>query len=100
MDEIDGFASNIGYAVITSIVSVIALYAVVRFKAAWWLAKVAFLLAWGTVGVVAPLYSYVFISVPSGREISGAVASLLCLIVIGGPFFYFGFPKLSQSLRV
>jgi hypothetical protein len=100
MDEIDGLASNIGYAVITAIISTLVLIAVVRYKAAWWAAKVLFLCAWGTIGIVAPVYSFLGISLPQGRPISGAIASLMCLAVIGGPFIYFGLPKLRQAIRM
>jgi hypothetical protein len=76
------------------------LFAVIRFRAAWWAAKVLFLSAWGTVGVVAPIYSYVAIALPADRAVSGAVSSLMCLVVIGGPFIYFGWPKLRQAIRM
>ncbi|AET91064.1 hypothetical protein BYI23_B004570 [Burkholderia sp. YI23] len=96
MDQIDGLASNIGYAVITGIVSIAALYAVIRFAAAWWAAKAMFLCAWGLVGIVAPIYSFLAISLPADRAVSGAIASFFCITLIGGPFIYFGWPKLRQ----
>lgn len=100
MDAIDGLASNIGYAVITAFVSTVALWLVIAWRPAYWAAKMAFLCAWGGIGVLAPLYSYFVISLPAGKPISGALASILCLIVIGGPFLYFGWPKLRRTLRM
>lgn len=97
MELVDDFASNIGYAVITAVVSLVALYAVITWRPAYWAAKVLFLGAWGIVGIIAPVYSFIAITIPNETYISGTIGSVMVLIVGGGPFLYFGWPKLRQS---
>lgn len=98
MEAIDGLASNIGYAVITALVSLAAIYAVITWGPAYWLAKVLFLGAWGLVGIVAPIYSFVAITIPQQTYVSGTIGSVMVLLIGGGPFFYYGWPKLKQTL--
>src|SRR4051812_35205603 len=98
MEAIDDIASNIGYAVITAVVSLIAIYAVITWRPAYWLAKVLFLLAWGVVGIGAPIYSFVAITIPRETYISGTIGAVMVFLIGGCPFLYYGWPKLRQSL--
>lgn len=96
MELIDATASNIGYAVITAIVSTLALILVVAWRPAYVAAQALFLIAWGCIGVLAPIYSFVAITIPSGNYVSGTIGAVMVLLIGGGPFVFYGWPKLRQ----
>jgi len=94
----DDIARELGYAVILAPLAIGALWMVARSPLLQWLLKLSYLLMWGAISVVAPIFVALAIHAPRGHWVAAAI-TLGIGVLLGGFWLLIGWPELRRTVQ-